>query len=368
MNKSLRVCYLVQNLVHVGRWARYLLERGHDVHVVGMEKPDVPGAAFHPVKFQRLGNYAVFVLNVPFVRALIAAIAPDVVHAYYATNFGFLGALAAGRRPFVVSVAGSDVYDALKSPVLRRLNAFAFRRADRINAGALHVANMVIAYGIPSSKIDVFPKGVNMSLFSPRENAAAGGDPVIICNRRFEKVYDPAVPVEAMPAVRNRFPGAKLIMIGRGPLKPEVERIVELRGLGGAVEIHDEVPHSLMPGFLAQADLYVSTSLSDGTSVSLLEAMAAGCFPVVTDFPTNREWITDGDNGFLVPPGRHDLLADAVIRAASDPGLTAAARAKNREIVASKAEESLIMDRLLDSYGRAIEQRRRKERLHAPHL
>jgi glycosyltransferase involved in cell wall biosynthesis len=55
-----------------------------------------------------------------------------------------------------------------------------------------------------------------------------------------------------------------------------------------------------MADLLSQTDIYVSTSLYDGTSVSLLEAMGSGAFPIVTDIPSNREWISPGQNGFLV--------------------------------------------------------------------
>jgi len=61
------------------------------------------------------------------------------------------------------------------------------------------------------------------------------------------------------------------------------------------------IPREKIPDLLNQADIYVSTSLYDATSVSLLEALASGAFPVVTDIPANREWISDGESGFLLP-------------------------------------------------------------------
>ena len=62
--------------------------------------------------------------------------------------------------------------------------------------------------------------------------------------------------------------------------------------------------------FLGQADIYVSTSLHDGTSVSLLEAMGSGAFPIVTDIPSNREWIHHGQNGFLVPVNEEKIFSE----------------------------------------------------------
>jgi glycosyltransferase involved in cell wall biosynthesis len=92
-----------------------------------------------------------------------------------------------------------------------------------------------------------------------------------------------------------------------------------------------------MAGLLSQADIYVSTSLYDGTSLSLLEAMASGAFPIVTDIASNREWITDGDNGFLVSKENENLLAKRIVEAIRDHRLLGEASEKNRKIVKQKA-------------------------------
>ncbi len=86
---------------------------------------------------------------------------------------------------------------------------------------------------------------------------------------------------------------------------------------------------------LRAAAVYVSTSRSDSTSVSLLEAMACGAFPVVTDLPANREWIADGENGLLV--GREpNGLAEALLRALGDGELRRAAAEKNARIISER--------------------------------
>jgi glycosyltransferase involved in cell wall biosynthesis len=92
-----------------------------------------------------------------------------------------------------------------------------------------------------------------------------------------------------------------------------------------------------MPGLLAQADIYVSTSLHDGTSVSLLEALGSGAFPVVTDIPSNREWVSDGKNGFLVPTDEERTLANRIIDALRDRSLVEKAMQENLGLVTGKA-------------------------------
>jgi len=87
-----------------------------------------------------------------------------------------------------------------------------------------------------------------------------------------------------------------------------------------------------MAGLLAEADIFVSTSLYDGTSVSLLEAMACGTFPIVTDIASNREWILDGETGSLFSGGDEILLAKKILEAIRTPELLKKSIAKNRKI------------------------------------
>jgi glycosyltransferase involved in cell wall biosynthesis len=92
-----------------------------------------------------------------------------------------------------------------------------------------------------------------------------------------------------------------------------------------------------MPNLLAQSDIYVSTSPYDGTSVSLLEALASGAFPIVTDIPSNREWITDGDNGFLVPIDEAWILARKILDAIRNRDFLEKSQAENLPIIEGKA-------------------------------
>jgi glycosyltransferase involved in cell wall biosynthesis len=73
-----------------------------------------------------------------------------------------------------------------------------------------------------------------------------------------------------------------------------------------------------LPRYYRSSDLYVSASLSDGTSISLLEALACGRPVLVSDIPCNREWITPGEQGWLFPSGDVESFAQIVLQDASD--------------------------------------------------
>jgi glycosyltransferase involved in cell wall biosynthesis len=84
------------------------------------------------------------------------------------------------------------------------------------------------------------------------------------------------------------------------------------------------MPHDRLAELYRVADVCLSVPSSDGTSVALLEAMATGRPVVVSDIPANREWVTEGESGVLVPPGDAPALSDALLRLARSPDLRAA--------------------------------------------
>jgi glycosyltransferase involved in cell wall biosynthesis len=143
--------------------------------------------------------------------------------------------------------------------------------------------------------------------------------------------------IRAIPIILKEEPETKFLIAGDGPEKETLEREVKNLNINSSVRFLGRVPHEQMPNLLSQADIYVSTSLYDGTSVSLLEAMGSGAFPVVTDIPSNREWIVDGKNGFLVPIDEAGILASRILDAIRNRDLLEKSRSDNLLIVEKKA-------------------------------
>jgi glycosyltransferase involved in cell wall biosynthesis len=92
-----------------------------------------------------------------------------------------------------------------------------------------------------------------------------------------------------------------------------------------------------------QAQIVLSITEHDGTPNTLLEALACGCFPIVGNIPSLREWIRDGENGFLVDSGAPHALAEAIGTALLDPELRARAREINLKMIVERAEYGAVM-------------------------
>jgi glycosyltransferase involved in cell wall biosynthesis len=141
------------------------------------------------------------------------------------------------------------------------------------------------------------------------------------------------------------------MIVGDGAERKALEKEVENLNIDSSVEFLGRVPHEEMVNLLSKADIYVSTSHYDGTSVSLLEAMGSGAFPIVTDIPANREWIINGENGFLVPENKEKFLAKRIIDVIRNRELLERSLKRNRFMVEQKAHWPVYIRKIKKIYG-----------------
>jgi glycosyltransferase involved in cell wall biosynthesis len=232
---------------------------------------------------------------------------------------------------------------------------FVLGRADYVTSDAQVMTDEIRSMGMAEDRVLTFPYGVDLDRFRPRDDALEGG-PRILSNRKLAPVYGVSTLIDAFPAVREAFHQTQLTVAGDGELRADLLKRAERSIARRAIVFVGDVDHQRMPALLRDHHVYVSTSLSDTTSVSLLEAMACGLFPIVSDIPANREWIEDGVNGCLVPVQQPMRLAMTIIDAWNDPSFRSRAVSANIELVRDKAEWNTNMrgvrklfERLADS-------------------
>lgn len=276
----------------------------------------------------------------------------DLIHAHWAVPAGLI-ALAAGRicrRPVIVTAHGSDILVVPeKSSLIGWLVRLVLGRADAVTSVAGHITDRIVEMGIAREKILTFPMSVPAQWFADAGPTPEGidGKNVIFGNRSLYPLYDVEALVRAAPRIFAEVPDARVLIAGEGPEGERLASLAEQLGVAGRVSFTGSIPHDSMPGWLRGTSVYVSTAHSDGASVSLLEAMACGAFPVVADIAANREWITNGENGFLFPPGDAVALAEKVVECLGRPELRAKAREDNIRIVEQRAQWSSNIEKLL---------------------
>jgi glycosyltransferase involved in cell wall biosynthesis len=256
--------------------------------------------------------------RVDALRAALAEIRPDVVHAGPLQRITFPVVLATDL-PVVAASWGSDLLRAaVEDPVWRDVAAFSLSRVKGFLsdcAAVFHVARE-LGYRGPHAR---FPWGIDVSQFRPDGAGKRFGPEdafVILSTRNWEKVYDVETLARAFAALEPDI-GAHLALCGSGPEENLLRSILEEASIAGHVTWLGRVNQAELPEVYRGADLYVSTSKSDGSSVSLLEAMGCGRPVLVSDIPGNREWVEAAEHRFAV--GDVEGLGAALRRLARSP-------------------------------------------------
>jgi glycosyltransferase involved in cell wall biosynthesis len=333
--------------VNLLSWIRfYAVRLGHEVHVVTFNPPCEPvdGVRFHCVQGPLMRGKFRYVLAIPAIRRLIRTVKPDLVVGYRINSYGLL-AVASGFRPLVLVAQGNDLWEPTLQTAVSRYTA---RRADLLQTWAPHMTRKLIELGGPPDRILTLPKGIDTETF--RAGDVPAHEPVVISTRQFRPEYRHELILQAVAIARARVPSMKYVVCGDGPCRADLQRMVEDLGLSLTVEFRGRVAHAKLPIQLQNAQVYVSVIGEDGVSASLLEAMACGAFPIVPDVEPNRDWIRDGVNGFLVPPGDTKRLADRIVIALSSPELRTAARTHNVNAIAARASMAANMAQMERHY------------------
>ena len=266
----------------------------------------------------------------------------QLIHAHWAIPTGLIGVVVGAflGKPLIVTIHGSDLRMAVtQGGFLERIFTYVCQKADRLICVSEGMRQNLESMEIDMTKTTVLPMGVDDSFFKidlKEKQNLKERDPIILSNRNLQPIYNVSQLIKAIPMVLEEDSNVEFWIAGEGSEREDLRNKVDELGVSSSVRFLGRIPHEKMPDFLGDADIYVSTSTTDGASVSLLEAMASGAFPVVTDIPANREWIMDGENGFLVPTGNEAFLARKIVEALRRPELRATALERNRIYVEEK--------------------------------
>jgi glycosyltransferase involved in cell wall biosynthesis len=278
-------------------------------------------------------------------------IQPDIIHAHYATSAG-LTALVSGFHPSVVTVHGSDLTIGIKSRIWRPILKKIFNYADCINVVSDDLSEMVLSLGIDKRKIKTFTLGIDTERYSfTQKSEIEKSRPLkLVCTRRLEPVFDHFTIINALGLLKEKRINFQMTFVGDGTLLNEMQQRVDALGLAESVNFTGRIPNDDLPEILKQQDIYLSASLWDGASLSLLEAMATGLFPIVSDIKANSAWIENGVDGFLHKVGDSKDLAECIIRLSNNPEIVNKASLNNRKKVVEKADRNTNMKFLESVY------------------
>ncbi len=279
-----------------------------------------------------------------------------IIHVHWAIPTGPIGILAGAlfKKPVIITIHGSDLRMAMGgSTILKKIFLYVCKKARHVNCVSSAQKKEIEGLNILNQKISIIPMGIEESFIgvSLKKKGHNQNQPaIVISNRNLLPIYNLSLLIRSIPFVLKEEPKTKFLIAGDGPERGKLEKEAMDLNVGKSVQFLGSVPHEAMPDLLTKADIYVSTSLYDGTSVSLLEAMAVGVFPIVTDITSNREWIRDGENGFLVPVDDEQYLANKIIDAIRDKAILEKARKENQTIAEEKAFLPVVIEKIKEIY------------------
>jgi glycosyltransferase involved in cell wall biosynthesis len=289
------------------------------------------------------------------LRRIIKQIQPDLIHAGPIQTCAFIAVLT-GFRPILTISWGFDLMkDVHRGWGWEQITRYVLRNTTFFTSDANVTRDKAVSYGMNPQKTVVFPWGVDLEHFSPlsiiRRPSSTGF--TLFCNRSWEPNYGVDVLARAFLIVARQKPNVSLVLLGGGSQGVAIRNILIRGGVEERVAFPGQINNRDLPRYYHMADLYISPSHVDGSSVSLMEALACGLPCLVSDIPANKEWVFEGENGWLFPDGDANALA-AKILGAMEKRESLAEMGKNaRSVAESRADWKKNVRKLLAAYEQA---------------
>lgn len=247
----------------------------------------------------------------------------SMIHAHWILPQGFVAAILKKifGIPLVVTIHGSDLFP-LKSFIFIKLQSFVLENADFITVNSIAAKNeLEKRFSDRLQKIKVVPMGVDARLFRKRKCMKPkkySKNKILLFVGRLSDQKGLQYLVEAMPKIVKEEPTAKLLIVGEGPYKLELERKISKNKAKNYVEFLGSLPSSEIVKYHNYADVFVLPSLANKTGtealgLALMEAMSSGCAVIGTNVGGIPSLIKNSHNGILVPQKDSQELAKAVI-------------------------------------------------------
>ena len=278
----------------------------------------------------------------------------DIVHAHQYTPY-FYGATAAilsGRCKIIFTEHGRHQPDRIR---LKRAiyNQFLNLFTDRITGVSNFSKDSLVKYEkLPARKIKVIYNGIDPDEFevsldreAKRKELGIEQDEVVVgMIGRFDPIKNHLMLLRAFYKVLKHISGAKLLLIGDGLLKENCEKFASELGIGDRVVFLGR--RRDVPELLRTFDIYVLSSIAEATSLTLLEAMAAGLPVIAIDAGGNPEIVMNDRTGILISPGNYREFAKATVSLIQDPEK----RKRMGEAGIRRVKALFSIDRMLKEY------------------
>ncbi len=246
------------------------------------------------------GGNGALLRHLPRLAAWLRRVDADWIHAHYLSSHGVLALLARRllgvRARLVGSAWGSDILVTPERSALMRAATRAVLRACALTTSDSQVMAARMRE-LGAGEVMVFPFGLEAMPPAPGPK----DDGLFFANRGLEPIYRPERVLAQFAALAGE--DGRLVVANDGSLRAALEQQAAALQLGGRIRFVGRLGAEEQARWYAQARWYLSLPQSDSVSVSVIEALAHGCVPIVSDLPANRELVEDRVSGLVVPDG-----------------------------------------------------------------
>ena len=300
-----------------------LAERGHEVHIITTGDEKLKGDKreslhIHYIQHDIVQESSLWAAISYAIKALvqIKKINPDIVHAqrFYREGLSAWLAKVFFKKPYCTWCHGADIYLSWRFKSIA--SKLFLKSADAVIALTQDMERKI--QEICNRDAFVIPGGIDLRRFEglSRKNAAKSStdsERIILFVGRLHPLKGVAYLVEAMYTIIHSNPRVRLLIVGDGEERSNLENLTNKLGLAKYISFTGKVPHEKVPEYMATADVLVLPSLVEGFGVVLLEAMACGLPIVATNVGGIPEIVQDGENGLMAESENSREIADKVL-------------------------------------------------------
>jgi glycosyltransferase involved in cell wall biosynthesis len=351
---------------HDLRFTKALASTNHQVYVLCLEPDpthiwpnDIQEIAWQGIDTKH--GWLAMLSQIGRLKRGLRLMKPDLVHAGPIQGPAYLTALAA-FHPLVSMSWGSDLMlDANRNLATRLITRFTLKHTDILVGDCACVGGKAQSFGFNQKNYLQFPWGVDLQHFTPngsaslREKLGWQNEVVLLSTRALEPLYGVDGLLAAFGYASRKNPRLRLMLFGKGSLEADFRQLVPAYDLQGKVYFGGNASLEELPDVYRSADVYLSASHSDGTSVSLMEALACGLPVIVSDIPGNLEWVSEGRQGWLFKDGDVDDFSQKILLAASQIKELDQIKNGNRVLAEERADWPKNFKVLLKAYDLAFQ-------------
>ncbi|MFN8673268.1 MAG: glycosyltransferase [Candidatus Sericytochromatia bacterium] len=312
----MKIFYLCDtSSIHSQKWVNYFLSKNYDITCISFSKNKIEGTKHINIledeiniPYKKLWQKIFYLKRILFIRSFIKKEQPDILHAHYASSYGFLGALC-NYKKFLISVWGSDVFEFPKINFLtKNILKYNLKKAQVICSTSKIMADEIKKY--TNKNITITPFGVNTSFFYPK-NKNKNNLFRIGTVKTLETIYGIDTLIKAFKLFSDKYENTILEIVGDGTKRSNYETLVKELNIQNKVIFRGKVKNEEVPNILNSFDIFVALSLQESFGVAVVESMSCSIPVVVSNISGLTEVVINNKTGIIVDVNSPEKACEA---------------------------------------------------------